>query len=109
MSLAATNDPIQQFGKYRLLKKLAQGGMAEIFLAIQQGPHAFEKVVVIKRMLPELCVSSDFVQMFLDEARVAARLDHPNIIRIYDFGDSRGSTTWPWSTSPARTWPRSSS
>jgi len=90
MSLAATNEPIQQFGKYRLLKKLAQGGMAEIFLAIQHGPHAFEKVVVIKRMLPELCVSFDFVQMFLDEARVAARLDHPNIIRIYDFGDFEG-------------------
>src|SRR5215510_3609809 len=62
MSLAATT-PIQQFGKYRLLKKLAQGGMAEIFLA---------------------------VQMFLDESRVAARLDHPNIIRIYDFGDFEG-------------------
>jgi len=90
MSLAATNNPIQQFGKYRLLKKLAQGGMAEIFLAVQHGPHAFEKVVVIKRMLPELCVSFDFVQMFLDEARVAARLDHPNIIRIYDFGDFEG-------------------
>src|SRR5262245_8353970 len=89
MSLAATT-PNQQFGKYRLLKKLAQGGMAEIFLAIQYGPHAFEKVVVIKRMLPELCVSSDFVEMFLDEARVAARLDHPNIIRIYDFGDFEG-------------------
>ncbi|HYV48398.1 MAG TPA: protein kinase [Myxococcaceae bacterium] len=90
MSLAATNNPVQQFGKYRLLKKLAQGGMAEIFLAVQHGPHAFEKVVVIKRMLPELCVSFDFVQMFLDEARVAARLDHPNIIRIYDFGDFEG-------------------
>jgi serine/threonine protein kinase len=89
MSLAATT-PNQQFGKYRLLKKLAQGGMAEIFLAIQHGPSSFEKVVVIKRMLPELCVSSDFVQMFLDEARVAARLDHPNIIRIYDFGDFEG-------------------
>ena len=89
MSLAATT-PNQQFGKYRLLKKLAQGGMAEIFLAIQHGPHAFEKVVVIKRMLPELCESFDFVQMFLDEARVAARLDHPNIIRIYDFGDFEG-------------------
>src|SRR5262249_61060871 len=76
--------------KEQLPKKLAEGGMAEIFLAVQHGPHAFEKVVVIKRMLPELCVSFDFVQMFLDESRVAARLDHPNIIRIYDFGDFEG-------------------
>jgi serine/threonine-protein kinase len=78
------------FGKYRLLAKLAQGGMAEIFLAVQKGPHGFEKVVVVKRILPELCAYPDFVQMFLDEARVAARLDHSNIVRIYDFGEVEG-------------------
>src|SRR5437764_736469 len=80
----------QEFGKYRLLRKLAQGGMAEIFLAIQQGIQGFEKVVVIKRVLPELSASDEFVQMFLDEARVAAKLDHQNIVRIYDLGEVSG-------------------
>src|SRR6266566_632914 len=89
MSPPADTGP-ELFGKYRLLTKLAKGGMAEIFLAVQQGPHGFEKVVVIKRVLGELSASVDFVQMFLDEARLAARLDHGNIVRIYDFGEVKG-------------------
>ena len=78
------------FGKYRLLRKLAQGGMAEIFLAIQKGIQGFEKVVVVKRVLPDLSASDEFVNMFLDEARIAARLDHTNIVRIYDLGEVNG-------------------
>lgn len=84
-----SNTPME-FGKYRLLKKIAQGGMAEIFLAVQVGLHGFEKVVVIKRVLADLCESDEFVGMFLDEARLAARLDHSNIVRIYDFGEING-------------------
>ena len=79
-----------EFGKYRLLRKLAQGGMAEIFLAIQTGIQGFEKVVVVKRVLPDLSASDDFINMFLDEARIAARLDHTNIVRIYDLGEVNG-------------------
>lgn len=65
--------------------------MAEIFLAVQSGPFGFEKTVVIKRILSDLCASDDFVQMFLDEARLAARLDHTNVVRVYDLGEVAGS------------------
>lgn len=78
------------FGKYQLLRRIAQGGMAEIFLANQLGIQGFEKLVVIKRVLPNLSATDDFVTMFLDEARIAARLDHPNIVRIYDLGEENG-------------------
>ena len=77
------------FGKYELLKKVGTGGMAELFLARQPGIEGFEKLIVIKRILPHLTDSrhsSQFVQMLLDEARLAAQLSHPNIIQIYDLG-----------------------
>ncbi|MCK6575571.1 serine/threonine protein kinase, partial [Myxococcota bacterium] len=76
----------QQFGKYTLLRRLATGGMAEIFLARQIGVGGFEKDVVVKRLLPEHAAHPDFVSMFLDEARIAAHLTHPNIAQIFDLG-----------------------
>ena len=75
-----------RIGKYELLKSLALGGMAEIFLARQTGMEGFEKVVVIKKILPHLGSQDRFVQMFLDEARLAARFNHPNVVQIYDLG-----------------------
>jgi len=78
--------PLGRIGKYELLKSLALGGMAEIFLARQTGMEGFEKVVVIKKILPHLGTQDRFVQMFLDEARLAARFNHPNIVQIYDLG-----------------------
>jgi serine/threonine protein kinase len=69
-----------------LIKKLAEGGMAEIFLAKQVGVEGFEKNVVVKRMLRHLSHIPDFVSMFLDEARLAASLSHPNIVAISDLG-----------------------
>jgi len=77
---------VGRIGKYELLKSLALGGMAEIFLARQTGLEGFEKVVVIKKILPHLGTQDRFVQMFLDEARLAARFNHPNIVQIYDLG-----------------------
>jgi eukaryotic-like serine/threonine-protein kinase len=74
------------FGKYLLLRHLATGGMAEVFLARVNGPAGWEKECVIKRILPALAADQQFVQMFLDEARIAARLNHPNIVQIYDLG-----------------------
>ena len=77
------------FGKYALQRKLAEGGMAEVFLARQGGPDSiggFEKLVVIKRILPALSKEESFLKMFLNEARVAARLNHPNIVQIWDLG-----------------------
>src|SRR5579863_10161267 len=72
--------------------------MAELFLARQQGVEGFEKLVVVKRILPQLCSDDSFVSMFLNEARVAARLNHPNIVQIFDLGkleSSRPSTPPP--------------
>ena len=78
------------FGRYQLLKKIATGGMAEIFLAKQQGPGRFERRLIIKRILPHLAQDPKFVGMFLDEAALSAQLSHPNIAQVYDFGEEEG-------------------
>jgi len=75
-----------RFGKYTLIDRIAVGGMAEIFLARQAGPEGFEKNIVIKRILPHLSKEPDFVRMFLNEAKLAAQLNHPNIVQIYELG-----------------------
>jgi eukaryotic-like serine/threonine-protein kinase len=74
------------FGNYRLQRRLARGGMAEVFLARLIGVEGFERRVAIKRILPHLSESEEFRGMFLDEARLAAQLAHPNVVHIYDFG-----------------------
>jgi len=74
------------FGHFHLHRRLARGGMAEVFLARQRGLEGFDRRVAIKRILPHLSERADFVKMFLDEARLAARLSHPNIVHIYEFG-----------------------
>lgn len=78
-------------GKYRLLSRLAVGGMAEIYLALSGGIKGFEKYVVIKRILPQLSAQKNYVTMFLDEARLAASLQHANIAQVYDVGEQDGS------------------
>ncbi len=82
--------PIQRYGKYYLVSKLAEGGMAEIFLAKQVGVEGFEKNVVVKRMLAHLSGAGDFVSMFLDEARLASALSHPNVVQVLDLGFEEG-------------------
>jgi serine/threonine-protein kinase len=82
--------PVETFGRYELLRKLATGGMGQVFLARQKGPVGFQKLVVLKRLLPHLSEDSDFIKMFLDEARIAGNLNHPNIAQIYDLGDVDG-------------------
>lgn len=79
--------PGARLGKYQLIRRLATGGMAEIFLARAQAIHGFEKLVVLKRILPQHAQSEDFIRMFLAEARLAARLHHPNIVQVYDIGE----------------------
>lgn len=74
------------FGKFELLTSLAKGGMAEVYLARQTSEGRFERLVVIKRILPQYADEPRFVELFLEEARIAALLDHPNVIPIYDFG-----------------------
>ncbi len=75
-----------RFGKYTLIDRIAVGGMAEIFLARQAGLEGFEKTIVIKRIRPHLSNQKAFVKMFLNEAKLAAQLNHPNIVQIYDLG-----------------------
>jgi len=75
-----------RFGKYYLLDKVAVGGMAEIFRAKSFGHSGFEKVVVIKRILSQFAHNDEFVEMFIDEAKLSVELTHPNIVQIYDFG-----------------------
>jgi len=79
-----------QFGRYTLTERLASGGMAEVFRAKIVSSHGFEKVVVIKRILPHLAADPAFVTMFIDEAKLMAQLTHPKIVQLLDFGDVAG-------------------
>ncbi len=81
----------ERVGPYEVTELLAAGGMAEIFLGKKLGPGGFEKHLVIKRITKKLIGDREIEAMFLDEARVQALLDHPNIVQIYDFGEERGS------------------
>ena len=78
------------FGRYRLLERLGKGGMAEVFKAKSFGVEGFEKVLVIKRILPELARSPEFVRMFIHEAKLAVRLSHANIVQVFDLGLVKG-------------------
>ena len=73
-------------GKYQVLERLAVGGMAELYKAKAAGEHGFEKLVVLKQILPHLAADPSFVQMFIDEARLTAQLDHPNIVHVFELG-----------------------
>ncbi|MFY0574573.1 protein kinase domain-containing protein [Cystobacter fuscus] len=81
----------QLFGKYQLIKKLATGGMAEVWLARQRGIEGFAKNVVVKRILPHLAEDAEFVEMFRNEALIAAKFNHPNIAQVYEFGEANGT------------------
>ncbi|MBZ4329760.1 protein kinase [Corallococcus sp. AS-1-12] len=87
---ASTATLLQPYGQYVLVRKLAEGGMAEIFLAKLLGADGFERNVVLKRMLPTLSAIPDFVEMFRDEARLAAKLSHPHIVQIHELGFTEG-------------------
>jgi serine/threonine protein kinase len=72
------------------VRKLARGGMAELFLARTVGPEGFDKLVVLKKILPSHAANPRFVRLFLDEAKLAATLDHPNVAHVYDMGKAEG-------------------
>ena len=80
----------EAFGKYVLVKRIAMGGMAEVCLARLQGTAGFNKLVVIKQVLPAFAESPQFVEMFLDEGRLAAKLSHPNIAQTFELGEEQG-------------------
>ncbi|HEX3556031.1 MAG TPA: TonB family protein [Thermoanaerobaculia bacterium] len=76
----------ERFGQYTLLERIAAGGMAEVWQARMRGVEGFQKTVAIKRILPHMTDNAEFVGMFIDEAKLAAQLSHPNIVHIYDLG-----------------------
>jgi serine/threonine protein kinase len=81
-------DPDRRFGKYTLAYRIASGGMATVYLGREHGPHGFDRPVAIKRIHPHLQGRRAFVDMFLDEARIAARINHPNVCTVLDFGEA---------------------
>lgn len=72
--------------RYRVIKRLAAGGMAEVFVAESAGIEGFRKQVAIKRVLPQLSKNEQFIDMFLDEARLSGRLSHSNVVSVFDIG-----------------------
>ncbi|HUP44441.1 MAG TPA: TonB family protein [Thermoanaerobaculia bacterium] len=80
-----------RFGQYVLLEKIAAGGMAEVWKARKRGEEGFQKIVAIKKILPHLSDNQEFIEMFIDEAKLAAQLNHNNIIHIYDLGKIQSS------------------
>ena len=80
-----------QLGKYEVLDRIAYGGMAEIFLAREIGLAGMERLVVIKRILPQFANDETFVQMFVQEANFVGRLSHPNVVQIHELGTADGT------------------
>jgi TonB family protein len=80
-----------KFGQYVLVERIATGGMAEVWKARMRGVEGFQKIVAIKKILPHLSDNQDFIEMFVDEAKLAAQLNHNNIIHIYDLGKIQNS------------------
>ncbi len=82
--------PLAKVGRYQLVTRLAVGGMAEVYLARHGELSGFRTLVVVKKVLPHLAENMEFTTMFLDEARIASQLDHPNIVRIFEVGRASG-------------------
>ncbi|MBK7857033.1 MAG: protein kinase [Archangiaceae bacterium] len=85
--------PVLSFGPYETVSRIAAGGMGEVFVARRHGTSAFEKKVALKVLLPHLAHDREFVERFFDEARLVARMNHPNIVQIFDVGETDGR---PW-------------
>ncbi len=81
---------MERFGRYILVDKIASGGMADVYRAKVVGIRGFSKTVAIKRIHPHLLERKRFLRMFIDEAKIASRLVHPNVVQIYDLGEADG-------------------
>ncbi|HEY8146822.1 MAG TPA: serine/threonine-protein kinase [Kofleriaceae bacterium] len=88
--LAAGDGTPRWLGKYEVLRLLGRGGMAEVYLGRATGIEGFEKLVALKRMLPQHAEDPALVALFLEEARIAATLDHPNVVHVHDIGQDSG-------------------
>src|ERR1700691_2053645 len=90
MATRTATHEIPRLGRYRLITELGHGGMARVFLAVAQGPGGFNKLVVLKQIDEAYAGDADFVSMFLDEARLAARRRHPNVVQTNEVGEEGG-------------------
>ncbi|MDQ3036444.1 MAG: protein kinase, partial [Myxococcota bacterium] len=90
-SLVAVEDRERHFGRYLLRYEIASGGMATVYLARARGPGGFDRPLALKRIHPHLAKKREFVEMFLDEARLLARITHPNVCSVFDFGEVEGT------------------
>ncbi len=88
--LAATQGGAPRVGRYELCAEIASGGMGRVYLGRARGPGGFEKLVAVKTVHPDLTEEPQFIEMFLDEARIAARIDHRNVCQVFDFGEADG-------------------
>src|SRR5688572_3258789 len=84
-----------RLGRYTLRRRIGAGGMAEVWLAVAHGPAGFEKDVAIKRVLPHLAADREFIRLFIEEAKLVARLVHPNIVQVFDFGTAAEDDATP--------------
>jgi serine/threonine protein kinase len=91
MASDPTRPAPEHYGRYRLIEQIGRGGMAEVYRAYVEGMEGWKDTFVIKRIRPEKSDSPELVQMFCDEARICALLDHPNIVQVYDFGQVGGA------------------
>ena len=78
----------RRLADFERVRRLGAGGMAEVFLAKRRGAEGTYKLLVVKRILPQHISSDSFRAMFAEEARLATRLNHPNIVQVYDFQDA---------------------
>ncbi len=85
-----TRQETRTIGRYHVIAKLGQGGMANVFLTVAPGPAGVQKLLVVKELRAELAHDADIRTMFLDEARLAARLNHPNVVQTYEVGEENG-------------------
>lgn len=90
-------DPVQsllqpgtRLDRFELIGLVARGGMAEVWLARLAGPHGVERLFAVKTILPQLVAEQHFHRLFIDEARIASRIDHPNVARIHELGEHEG-------------------
>ena len=86
LSQSRMDDAVRRLGRFQIIGRLATGGMAEVYLALSGELPGYRTLLVVKRILPHLASNRQFIGMFLDEARLAALLDHPNVVRIIEVG-----------------------
>ncbi|HEX6764837.1 MAG TPA: protein kinase, partial [Polyangiaceae bacterium] len=89
-SLHRVIGPGDVLGRYELLLPVAAGGMAMVWAARLKGSRGFHKIVAVKTMLPKLSEDAQFEKMFLDEATLASRIHHPNVVEVLDLGEQNG-------------------